>query len=104
MRWLIERIGFGRKMYTDYEIVCKVRLLALMMSSSHSILFLRPTSPLSNFVTLSYAGATPTLKLSAISSSANPLESISHPFPERSSRIDSQTKLLREEGRDWRDS
>ena len=101
LQWLIKRIGFGRKMYTDYEIVCKVRFpLSSRFFHFTYLISWRLTSRPLNFVTPSYADATLTSRLSAISSSANPLELIYHPFLERSPRIGSQTRLLREEERD----
>lgn len=99
-------IGFGRKMYTDYEIVCKVRKdigsgpsPLLIVCASH-----RPISLRSNCAILSSAGGTQILKPSAISLSTNLHESISHHYPEKSLRIGSLMRLSRAEGKDWRGS
>jgi len=93
-------------MYTDYEIVCKVRKnvgsnssLLLIVGASH-----RPISLRSNCVILLSAGGTQILKPSVISLSTNPHESISHHYPEKSLRIGSLMRLLRAEGKDWRGS
>ena len=61
------KTGFGRKMYTDYEIVCKVCLLPTFLCALARRFSLptfdRPIFPRSNFDTLSSDDATPTLKL-----------------------------------------
>lgn len=112
--------GFGRKMYTDYEIVCKVRVLSSYAipfpSYRHTaslpsqlfaltlILLYRPTYPPSNFATLSFDGAILTSKPSATSSSANPPVSTFLLFLAKCSRTDSLTRSSRREEKDWKGS
>src|ERR1700691_292479 len=108
-------VGFGRKMYTDYEIVCKVRSSAdnkpasSLQPTSHLILNTlcissRLTFPPLNSVTPSSDGDTLTSKPSATYSSANPHESTSLLSLAKYSRTGSRTKLLKGGGKGWRGS
>jgi hypothetical protein len=79
--------GFGRKMYTDYEIVCKVRTPAIITIISKPLTlhhppaylygmsrYIRLISQHSSCATLSCVGAIQILKHFATYSSTNPLE------------------------------
>lgn len=80
--------GFGRKMYTDYEIVCKVRIpAAITIIISKSLIlrhfpeylcgisrYIRPISQRSSCATRSCAGAIQILRHFATYSNTNPLE------------------------------
>jgi len=102
------RIGFGRKMYTDYEIVCKVRLgesgIAVPLTTAGLLRLFRPTSPRSNFDTPWSAAVILILKPSVIFLNTNRLVSTFRRSQARFSQTGSPTRLSRLVGRDWSDS
>lgn len=80
---------FGRKMYTDYEIICRVRgppapSEPCTRADAHVSLRDRPTSLRSESSSRPSGGATPTLKPSERSSSASRSGSASRPCPAKS--------------------
>jgi hypothetical protein len=85
--------GFGRKMFTDYEIVCKVSSPRCRLNPSLST-HRRPTSLHSNCAIPSCAGDTPTLRPSVTYSSTSPPASTSPRCLARYSQTASQTRSL----------
>ncbi len=90
--------GFGRKMYTDYEIVCKVRHYQVTLALLSVICLLPYSRPISlhlSFGTQLFAGATLISRHSVTFLNTSPHGSISRLSLAKFSPIDSLTKSLR---------